>query len=204
MAIQQPFQLATVAFHHLRTGGDPSGESGAIRIQNRVHPALPRHRYDLGVDFGSYRRRYAARHYQPVVGAQSLPQLAQQLFHVAGVRVRAGIAKDRVDVTGFIQDGYVRPRLPLGVHEVTLDPVLLQRLFDVATQASGRETHRHAFAAQLPYHPRDVDPLAPRIEPAGLDPQSVPSAEAVEDQRLIDCGIQGEGDDHDDSGRISP
>ena len=204
MPAQQPLQFPTVTLHDLRPGGDPGDQGRAVRIQHRVHPVLPGHADDLGVDIGRERRRNASRHYQPIVGAQPLPQLRQQLSHETDVRLRSGVAEDRVDVTGFVQDGDVRPHLPLGVNEVTLDPLGLQRLLDVAPEAAGREPHGNALAPQLVDHPGDVYALAAGVESAGLDAQRIAGHESLQDQGLIYSGVKGDGEDHDDSGSISP
>src|SRR6266542_2399896 len=105
-------------------------------------------------------------------------------------------------MTRFIQNGDVSADFAFGVEEVAGDALRVERLLDVAPEATGGEAHCQAFAAQLVDYARDVDPLAAGIGADRLHANRIARDELGQDESVVDGWVKRNGNYHSGSGKI--
>jgi len=202
MAAEEPLKLAAVPLQHLRVSGGARCQRSAIGVEDRMSTHLGGELDEIRINGGVKRRRNASRDDKPVAGTEPLSQARLELGHVLEVCLRARVAQNRIDVTGFVEDRDVGPHFAFGVQEVTGDALRIEGLLDVAPESARREAHRQALAAQLVDDARDIDPLAAGIGADGLHANRISRNELGQDERVIDGWVKRDGDYHSGSGKI--
>src|SRR5581483_3479932 len=109
---------------------------------------------------------------------------------------RAALVDLRVLAAGRVEHDGVRPRLLADPPEVVEDRFVRQRLDDPRARRPAREPCRDHGTTEALDRPRDVDALATRHRRLLDRPMTAPEPEVRHLQRLIDCRVEGDRDDH--------
>src|SRR4051794_346572 len=177
-------------------GADGEAHGLAVAIDDRRHAHLAQVADQRGVDVGLDAARQRSGEDYDVRAAREVEQLVVEEPDLGREHLRAALVDLGLLAVGGVEHRGVRARLVADAHEVVEDRLLGELLDDARPgRSSGEPGGDHRLAERLE-RARYVDALAARHGALLDGPVATPEPEVRHGERLVDGGVERDGDDH--------